>query len=332
MIVDPFFYIIFKGYSNKNIFNFMGILDKLYNTKYLVFLDIEFQIIQAKMHDPYILELGIIIFEQGIELPVLIDHVNFPLLTNENIRLLGSKYCTVTEKTEVEIKKLESELSINVSNFESIKNNQGLIEFIPDRKIRKLLKDVISTNNMTLITNPIKIQKIVDQMYFNFFKMRLRGKSKDKYSNIFDQIINLYKNDELVQRRNINPFNYLNTLKPYFNNMTLVHKEGMDIIALNNDLRKYNVKIEKKIYHKDIAEYNKIFISKYNTAKLYESYVYLKKDYENEFNKQGKLKQFEDDLNKRIKEKMPIIKPHNPLSDTYFTIFIFIIIETFYKV
>ena len=314
----------------------MGILDKLYNTKYLVFLDIEFQIIQANSHDPYILELGIIIFEQGIELPVLIDHVNFPLLTNENIRLLGSKYCTVTEKTEVEMKKLESELHINVSNFESIKNNQGLIEFIPDRKTRKLLKDVISTNNLTLITNPIKIQKIVDQMYFNFFKNRLKGKlkdkSKDKYSNIFDEIINLYKNDELVKRRNINPFNYLNTLKQYFNNMTLVHKEGMDIIALNNDLRKYNVKIEKKIYHKDIAEYNKIFINKYNTAKLYESYVYLRKDYENEFKESSKLKQFEDNLNNKIKEKMPIIKPHNPLSDTYFTIFIFLILETFYKV
>ena len=298
----------------------MSILDKLYNTKYLVFLDIEFQTIQLKGQEPYILELGIIIFEQNIELPVRIDHVNFPLLSKENLRLLGSKYCTVTEKTNVEMKKKEALLSINVNSIDSIKNNQELIEFIPDRNVKRLLREVIKTNNMTLITNPEKIQKIVDQMYFNFFKKRLKG----KYLTIFDQIIKLYKEDELVIKRTVNPFNYLNVLKPYFNDMTLVHKEGMDIIALNKDLEKYDVKIENRIFHKDIAVYNDIFRKKYNTAKLYESYIYLKKDF---ITKHLILKQFEE----KIKEKMPIIKPHNPLSDTYFTIFIFLIMEVYYR-
>jgi len=117
--------------------------------------------------------------------------------------------------------------------------------------------------------------------------------------------------------------------------MTVVHKEGMDLIALNNDLKKYNVKIENKIYHKDIAEYNKIFRTKYNTAKLYESYIYLKKEYNNkcfESKNHNKFIQFEMMLEEKIKEKMPIIKPHNPLSDTYFTIFIFLILEKFYNI
>lgn len=302
----------------------MSILDKLYNTKYLVFLDIEFQTIQLKGQEPYILELGIIIFEQNIELPVRIDHVNFPLLSKENLRLLGSKYCTVTEKTNVEMKKKEALLSINVNSIDSIKNNQELIEFIPDRNVKRLLREVIKTNNMTLITNPEKIQKIVDQMYFNFFKKRLKG----KYLTIFDQIIKLYKEDELVIKRTVNPFNYLNVLKPYFNDMTLVHKEGMDIIALNKDLEKYDVKIENRIFHKDIAVYNDIFRKKYNTAKLYESYIYLKKDF---ITKHLILKQFEEKIEEKIKEKMPIIKPHNPLSDTYFTIFIFLIMEVYYR-
>jgi hypothetical protein len=302
----------------------MGILDTLYNTKYLVFLDIEFQTIQLKGQEPYILELGIIIFEKNKELPILIDHVNFPLLDTENLRLLGSKYCTVTEKTEIEIKKLESELSINVINLESIKNNQELIEFIPDKHTKKLLREVIKTNNMTLIKNSEKTQKIIDQMYFNFFKFRLKG----KYRLIYDKIIKLYKEDELVIKRRVNPYNYLNTLKPYFNDMTLVHKEGMDIIAINKDLKKYNVKIENRIFHKDIAVYNDVFRKKYNTAKLYESYLHLKKDY---IDKNIELKQFESKLEKIIKEKMPIIKAHNPLSDTYFTIFIFLIMEKYYK-
>jgi hypothetical protein len=302
----------------------MGILDTLFNTKYLVFLDIEFQTIQLKGQEPYILELGIIIFEKNKELPILIDHVNFPLLDTENLRLLGSKYCTVTEKTEIEIKKLESELSINVINLESIKNNQELIEFIPDKHTKKLLREVIKTNNMTLIKNSEKTQKIIDQMYFNFFKLRLKG----KYRLIYDKIIKLYKEDELVIKRRVNPYNYLNTLKPYFNDMTLVHKEGMDIIAINKDLKKYNVKIENRIFHKDIAVYNDVFRKKYNTAKLYESYLHLKKDY---IDKNIELKQFESKLEKIIKEKMPIIKAHNPLSDTYFTIFIFLIMEKYYK-
>ena len=302
----------------------MGILDTLFNTKYLVFLDIEFQTIQLKGQEPYILELGIIIFEKNKELPILIDHVNFPLLDTENLRLLGSKYCTVTEKTEIEIKKLESELSINVINLESIKNNQELIEFIPDTHTKKLLREVIKTNNMTLIKNSEKTQKIIDQMYFNFFKLRLKG----KYRLIYDKIIKLYKEDDLVIKRRINPYNYLNTLKPYFNDMTLVHKEGMDIIAINKDLKKYNVKIENRIFHKDIAVYNDVFRKKYNTAKLYESYLHLKKDY---IDKNIELKQFESKLEKVIKEKMPIIKAHNPLSDTYFTIFIFLIMIKYYK-
>jgi hypothetical protein len=301
----------------------MGILDDLYKTKYLVFLDIEFQTIQLKGQEPYILELGIIIFEKNNELPVLIDHINFPLLHNENIRLLGSKYCTVTEKTETEMKKKEKELSINVSDINSIKDKQELIEFIPDRNTKRLLREVIKTNNITLISNPERTQKIIDQMYFNFFKRRMKG----KYYNIFNEIINLYRHDDLVKKRTINPLNYLNTLKPYFNNMTLVHKEGMDIIALNKDLKKYDVKIENRIFHKDIAVYNDIFRKKYNTAKLYESYIHLKHDY---IINNLDLKNFELLLENKIKEKMPIIKAHNPLSDTYFTIFIFLIMEKYY--
>jgi len=302
----------------------MGILDTLYNTKYLVFLDIEFQIIQVKGQEPYILELGIIIFEHGKDIPVLIDHVNFPLFHNENLRILGSKYCTVSEKTEIEMKRTESELSININSIDSIKNNSGLIEFIPDRNVKRLLREVIKTNNMTLITNPEKTQKIIDQMNFNFFKLRLKG----KYKILYDKIIKLYRDDELVKKRTINPYNYLNTLKPYFNNMTLVHKEGMDIIALNKDLKKYDVKIENRIYNKDIAVYNDIFRKKYNTAKLYKSYLCLNKEF---INKNPDLKQFESVLEEKIKEKMPIIKAHNPLSDTYFTVFVFLIMEKYYK-
>jgi hypothetical protein len=301
----------------------MGILDNLFTTKYLVFLDIEFQTIQKKIQDSYILELGIIIFEHNNDIPVLIDHVNFPLIKDQNTRLLASKYCTTTEKTEMEMKKIQEEFNINVNNIDSIKNKHELIEFIPDRNTKKLLNEVIKTNNLSLITNPKKIQKIIDQMYFNLYKNRLKG----KYNILYNKIINLYENDDLVKKRLINPHEYLTKLKPYFSEMTLIHKESMDIMTLNNDLKKYDVKITNRIFHKDIAVYNDIFRKKYNTAKLYESYIHLKHDYKNN----SELKEFEIKLENKIREKMPVIKPHNPLSDTYFTIFVFLIMEKYYK-
>jgi hypothetical protein len=301
----------------------MGILDTLYTTKYIIFLDIEFQTIN---HKPYILELGIIIFEHNKDKPILIDHVNFPLLVNENLRLLMSKYCTVNENTEIEMKKLEKKFHIDINNINSIIENKDLIQFIPDKNIKKVLKEIVNTNilNYNYLTDLEKTQKIIDQMYFNLFKNRLNN----KYRPIFNQIINLYKNDDLVKKRLVNPYNYLSMLKPYFNEMTLIHKEGMDIIALNNDLEKYNVKINKSILHKDIANYNNIFIQKYKTAKLYESYIHLKQNY---YKKYIDLQNFDKILIKYLKDKMNIIKAHNPLSDTYFTIIIFIIMELYFN-
>jgi hypothetical protein len=297
----------------------MGILDSLYTTKYIVFLDIEFQTI---VHNPYILELGIIIFQQNIENPILIDHVNFPLLSNENLRMISTKYCTTSKKTEIEMKHIEDKFYISSSDIESIKRNKDLIEFIPDRNIKRLLRDVIKTNDISLIINPEKTQKIIDQMVYNLYKNRLKG----DYRKMYDQIFNLYKNDDQVKKRLVNPYNYLQQLKKYFNEMTLVHKEGMDIIAINNDLKKYNVKIEKSILHKDIANYNDYFKKKYNTAKLYESFNYLKNDY---YHKYLDLLNYDKTIINNLNKKMNIIKAHNPLSDAYFTLIIFIIMEKY---
>ena len=114
-----------------------GILDDLFKTKYIGFLDIEFQIIQSSVQEPHILELGIIIFEKNNNIPVLIEHVNFPLLSNSNIRLLNSKYTTVSDKNEILIKKLEdSVFHIDINSFESIKIHSDLIKFIPNKKIK----------------------------------------------------------------------------------------------------------------------------------------------------------------------------------------------------
>ncbi len=302
----------------------MEILNRLFETRYLGFIDIEFQTIFTNKQDPYILELGLIIFERGKEHPVFVDHVNFPMLKNMNLRLISSRYSTATEETENKMKEVENNFRININDIEDIKNKKDIIKFVPDKNIKKILKDVVATNNYNIINElteekKVRMQKICDQLYFNLFKNRV----PNNYLKYYYKILDLYLNDKLVKNRTVNPKNYLNIIKNYFTDMTLVHKENMDIIALNNDLKKYDVKIKHKIYHKDIADYNNFLINKFGSAKLYDNYVHLKNDI---ILKDNKLKKFEEELLERIKHKMPVIKAHNPLSDCFFTIFVFLLL------
>ena len=48
---------------------------------------------------------------------------------HENLRLLLSKYCTVSEKTEIEMKKLENEFHIDINDEKSIEKHNDLIQF-----------------------------------------------------------------------------------------------------------------------------------------------------------------------------------------------------------
>ena len=302
-------------------------LDNLFTTKYIAFLDIEFQtLLKKKYQEPHILELGLIIFEKSNNTPVLIEHVNFPLLIDSNIRILTTKYSTTTEKTEILMKKLEDLFYINIYDFDSIKLKKNIIKFIPNKQIKDLLNEVIETNNYTLISSQPeekikKMQKTIDSVYFNLFKEQISGIHRDA----FDKIMELYQKDDLVQKRNVDPKIYFEKLQNYFKNITIVHKEGMDLLALDNDLKKYNVRFTKKIMYFDIAKYNNIFKEKYGTAKLYESYIYLKNEY---ILRNPKLKEFDEKLYEALEKYMPTIKPHNPLSDCYFTVLVFLVMNT----
>jgi len=304
-------------------------LDYLYKTKYIGFLDIEFQILQTKRQEPHILELGIIIFEKNNNIPILIEHINFPLLIDSNIRLLNTKYSTTTEHTEILMKKLEDLFNININDFNDIKSKKDLIKFIPNKEIKELLNKVINTNNYTLISSLSEekinqLQKIVDKLHFNLFKDRI----PDIYKDAYNKIMELYKKDDLVQKRNVNPKTYLENLKNYFKDITLVHKESMDLLELDNYLKKYNVKLTNKLSYIDIAKYNDKLKEKYNTAKLYESYVHLKNEY---ILKNPKLKEFDEKLYETLKTHMPIIKAHNPLSDSFFTVLVLLVMSKITK-
>ena len=105
-------------------------LDKLYKQKYLIFLDIEFQnFIEKGAQKPYILELGIIIFEKGKLYPILVEHVNFPLFVSDNVRLLGTEYCSVSQATENKMLEIQNKFIIKPV-LDDVKSKKKLITFI----------------------------------------------------------------------------------------------------------------------------------------------------------------------------------------------------------
>jgi hypothetical protein len=283
--------------------------------KYVIFLDIEFQNFNIKSKQyHYILEMGIIIFEEGKDMPILIEHVNFPLHDFPNMRLLGIEYSTVSEKTEEKMIKNQDKLIIT-PDLNDIKKKEKLINFIPNKMVKGYLKEAIKNNNSKIIEdNKELIEKQAKKAMYTYFYYYI----PKEYKNIYENQINLYKNDELVISRLVDPKEYLVKLNKYFKNGLLVHKEKTDLEALKNDYDFYKIKSNiKKTF--DIAVYNNYFNS-VNSASLHNSYLYL---YENKILKNKDLLKYHDKILEKVNLKMIKFKPHNPLVDSFMTIFVY---------
>jgi len=284
-------------------------------SKYVIFLDIEFQNFNIKSKQyHYILEMGIIVFEEGKDMPILIEHVNFPIHDFPNMRLLGIEYSTVSEKTEEKMITNQDKLIIT-PDLNDIKKKQKLINFIPNKMVKGYLKDAIKNNNSKIIEdNKELIEKQAKKAMYTYFYYYI----PKEYKNIYENQINLYKNDELVNSRLVDPKEYLVKLNKFFKNGLLVHKEKTDLEALKNDFDFYKIKSNiKKTF--DIAVYNNYFNS-VNSASLHNSYLYL---YENKIIKNKDLLKYHDRILEKVNLKMIKFKPHNPLVDSFMTIFIY---------
>jgi hypothetical protein len=290
-----------------------------FEDKYIIFLDIEFQNFNIKSKQyHYILELGIIIFEKGKEMPILIEHVNFPILDFPNMRLLGVEYATVSDKTEEKMIKNQDKLIIN-ADLEDIKKKKKLINYIPNKMVKIYLKDAIINNDKKRIEeNKELIEKQAKKAMYTYFYYYM----PTDYKKVFENQIELYKNDKLVNERLVNPKEYLVKLNKYFKNGLLVHKEGTDLEALRNDFNHYKIESEvKKCF--DIAIYNKFF-EKVDSASLHKSYLYL---YENKINNDKDLLKYHNKLLDLVNAKMEKFKAHNPLVDSFMTIFIYLLMK-----
>ena len=298
------------------------LLDNFYNKKYLIFLDIEFQNFQPKNKQiNHILELGLIIFEKGKIDPIIIEHVNFPILNLNNMRLIGCEYSNVSEKTEKDMEEIQNQFIIK-PQLDDIKSKQKLIKYIPDKNIRNLLKQALESSNEALLdASKERIEKFANKAMYNYYYNRL----PNEYKKLMKQQINLYKNDTLVKKRLVSQIgirDYLLRLNNYFKEGILVHKEGTDLEAIKNDFSFY--KIEGKVINNyDIAIHNNYF-SKFEASSLHKSYLHL---YENKIKKDPTLLKYHDKLIELINKKMIKFRAHNPLIDAFMTIWVYILMK-----
>jgi len=295
------------------------LLDDFYNKKYLIFLDIEFQNFQPKNKQiHHIQELGLIIFEKGKIDPIVIEHVNFPILNLNNFRLINCDYANVSEKTEKEMQDIQDKFIIK-PNLTDIKSKQNLIKYIPDKGIRNLLKQAFDSSNEALLdASKERLDKMTKKAMFNYYYNRL----PNEYKNLMKKQINLYKNDPLVIKRLVDPKEYLLRLNNYLKEGILVHKEGTDLEALRNDFSYY--KIEGKVlFNYDIAIHNNYF-SKFGASSLHKSYLHL---YEDKIKKDPSLLKYHDKLIELINKKMIKFRAHNPLVDAFMTIWVYLLMK-----
>jgi len=296
------------------------LLDNLYKDKYIIFLDIEFQNFQPKnQQEHHILEIGVLIFERGNEDPILVEHINFPMLSLKNMRLMGIEYSNVSEKTEKEMEDIQEKFIIKPELNDIIKKEK-LIKYIPNKDVRNKLKEAIKTNNSALIeADKDMIEKHAKKAMFLYFYNRL----PNEYKKLLEKQHLLYKNDSQVKKRLVDPVEYLNKLNSYLKEGILIHKETTDLEALRNASQYYNVPLQIKTKF-DIAIFNNKLSKVAKSPNLHNSYLYI---YDEKIKKNHNMLKYHDKLIDLINKKMPKFRPHNPLVDAFMTIFVYILMK-----
>lgn len=293
-------------------------LDKLYKQKYLIFLDIEFQnFIEKGVQKPYILELGIIIFEKGKLYPILVEHVNFPLFVSDNVRLLGTEYCSVSQATENKMLEIQNKFIIKPV-LDDVKSKKKLITFIPHREVKDLLREAIEKNDQSILdTNKDLIEKQAAKAMFNMYYNRI----PKEYQLLFKVYMNLYENDVEVKKRVKDPKKYLDNLIKYFSDGLVVHKETTDLQAFDNDITYYKTEL-RIINNFDIAVFNRTLVTKVISPSLHNTYMYL---YDEKIKTNDEILKFHDHILEVVKRRIGKYKAHNPLVDAFMTIFVFLL-------
>ena len=278
-------------------------------TSILIF-DIEFQ---THFNDKHLLELGgILLVKQLNEWYYYGNfHFNLPPVTNTTkLNLLQSDYINVSKETEKKIIEIEKHYLYH-KKLEKYKNEP--IKFI---KYFNSIKNIPIIKKKNLKLNENNFNQIIKKVKDISFTLKL----KDVGSYNFNQIWNLYLQDKYVKERTIKPNKeWLLSLYETMTNSLLMVKGNMDLIAINNLMKQYNLPIlPTKIVVYDIAFFNDIFRKLCNNAQLEKTYYCIIEKNLLDPNLKNDLKKIFKSL--VLNDKKLIA--HNPLVDSFYTLIV----------
>ena len=278
-------------------------------TSILIF-DIEFQ---THYNDKHLLELGGILLVKQLNEWYYYGNFHFNLPPVKNItklNLLQSDYINVSKETEKKIIKIEKNYLYH-KKLEKYKNE-------PDKFIKYFnsIKNIPIINNKKIKLNENNFNQIIKKIKDISFTLKL----KDVGSYNFNKIWNLYLQDKYVKERTIKPNKeWLMSLYQTMTTSLLMVKGNMDLIAINNLMKLYNLPIlPKKIFVYDIAFFNDIFRKLCNNAQLETTYYCILEKKLLDPNLKKDLKKIFKSL--VLKDKQLIA--HNPLVDSFYTLIV----------
>ncbi len=278
-------------------------------TSILIF-DIEFQ---THSNDKHLLELGGILLVKQLNEWYYYGNFHFnlpPVKNTTKLNLLQSDYINVSKETEKKIIEIEKNYLYH-KKLEKYKNEP--IKFI---KYFNSIKNIPIIKNKNLKLNENNFNQIIKKVKDISFTLKL----KDVGDYNFNKIWNLYLQDKYVKERTLEPnIEWLMSLYETMTNSLLMVKGNMDLIAINNLMKQYNLPIlPKKIVVYDIAFFNNIFRKLCNNAQLEKTYYCIIEKNLLDPNLKKDLKKIFRSL--VLNDKKLIA--HNPLVDSFYTLIV----------
>lgn len=288
------------------------ILNKITSLSSILIFDIEFQ---SHFNERYLLEMGgILLVKQNNKWYYYGNfHFNLPPVTKlSHLNLIVSDYINVSKQTQKKIENIEKQYLYH-RKLEQYKNNQK--KFI---KYYNSIKNspIIIKKNIKVDLNKDNLNQIIKKVKEISFTLKL----KDIGSENFYKIWNLYLEDKYVKKRTIIPTKeWLKSLYDMLSSSLLMVKGNMDIIAINNLMKQYNLPVlPKTILVYDIAYFNDIFRKLCNNAQLENTYYCI---IEKNLLDQELNKDFKQIFKSLVLNEKKLIA-HNPLVDSFYTLIV----------
>ncbi len=253
-----------------------------------------------------------------------------------DMRLLNSKYSTVSDNTLKQIEKIEKIFHLELILDDNLNNNYGkditkylannalFNEFVPESNKPKIL-DITTKldSDIDILQNELKyIKRQLSQVKFEVFGRYIH----DEYLETYTKMQELYNTDHIVKKRidvvqDLDYMLFFQNFEQVLGDSLLVIKGMRDVYAIKNMYKLFSNKDkELNLYnYYDIETFNGFSHNFYKNSQLEETYKGLI---------QTKIyKGIATDFFDQITENFEDNRAHNPLVDSLFTIVVAVVMN-----